>query len=460
VVNYHVPDSLESWLQRAGRAGRSTKKQAEAILMVERSVFSKRNAGRPNPETGEVEYVKKVEPALRKYITAHERGECRRAVVDHYFDNPPEAGTSGERRFNTYIRSDIGELGIVEPKIRCQACDVCISLSQKEAQMKKRDELPDPDAPSIHFAWDLSLDQFGTLDLNHDNKGRNTSPHRTLNKETRTPVVALEGPTLQPTPTVEDSEPTTNHPTRKDAEHVMEIMKALEGWRVSCWMRRFSDQPWGPEALIPDEILEKIAKRRCPSREALGQYPFSWALVAEFGDEVQLIVEELDHTYDSIAEEKAHQEEVENRRKKEEVRLAREQRREAEKAAKRQAKEEEAFARKRVREQEVLAKKRAKEEEAEAKRHAKQQEAAARRLAKEEAAEARRLAKQQAKEEAVTRRRLVKELRMAEKIAQDAEKENQKVGTKREGEASDMEKQQPRKRQKIGERYGNLFYAV
>lgn len=118
-------------MQRAGRAGRQTSLQAEAILMVEESVFviQNRQAKPTNAENEEELWEfdnedaeeegigdgelnvgqpadanadgvlrpnrvsalqkvpkKKCEAGLRSWIEAE---ECRRNVADEYFDNPP-----------------------------------------------------------------------------------------------------------------------------------------------------------------------------------------------------------------------------------------------------------------------------------------------------------------------------------------------------------------------------------
>ncbi|KLO05452.1 P-loop containing nucleoside triphosphate hydrolase protein, partial [Schizopora paradoxa] len=101
VVQFGVPDSLTVWHQRAGRAGRSPAIQAEAIMLVQSSVVqtvkqtaksnaAKRKKDNPKPvpkaDLESVNYRRKVEPALREYITST---DCRRDTIDTYFDNPP-----------------------------------------------------------------------------------------------------------------------------------------------------------------------------------------------------------------------------------------------------------------------------------------------------------------------------------------------------------------------------------
>ena len=96
MIQFSIPKSLVTFIQRAGRAGRSPDIEGEAVLMVEASAF---RTQRVNTETdlaelgaderGEVplpEYKKDVEESLRRWIDAK---DCRRRVVDECFNNPP-----------------------------------------------------------------------------------------------------------------------------------------------------------------------------------------------------------------------------------------------------------------------------------------------------------------------------------------------------------------------------------
>lgn len=87
VVQFMAPESLSVLIQRSGRAGRQPGLQARAILLIEASAFhekgkSVRQPGQP------AEYVKQLEPGLRLYVEVPP-DQCRRDVVDEYFDNPP-----------------------------------------------------------------------------------------------------------------------------------------------------------------------------------------------------------------------------------------------------------------------------------------------------------------------------------------------------------------------------------
>ncbi|KAI0074985.1 P-loop containing nucleoside triphosphate hydrolase protein [Panus rudis PR-1116 ss-1] len=142
VIQYGVPDSITTWAQRYGRAGRNGQ-LAVVILLVEPSVFQRVKArGEKQPETSsededntdgqqpsdpdkstsdedsvgdtgadgdstKIKYKKNVDFSLREYL---ETKQCRRKVSNSYFDNPlcPES------------QRDTGSNG------RGPCCDLCV----------------------------------------------------------------------------------------------------------------------------------------------------------------------------------------------------------------------------------------------------------------------------------------------------------------------------------------------
>ncbi|KAI0756507.1 P-loop containing nucleoside triphosphate hydrolase protein, partial [Daedaleopsis nitida] len=83
VVQFLAASSLSVWMQRAGRAGRSGA-VAYSILLVEPGILETK-ALLDEPVT---EYKKKSEDGMRSWAGASE-SQCRRAIVDVYFNNPP-----------------------------------------------------------------------------------------------------------------------------------------------------------------------------------------------------------------------------------------------------------------------------------------------------------------------------------------------------------------------------------
>ena len=79
-----MPDSLSTWLQRAGCAGRQNGTVAKAYLLVQPYVFLEvKNMNAQGAEA--TEYKKVVEDALREWV---ETEGCRRNVADKRFNNP------------------------------------------------------------------------------------------------------------------------------------------------------------------------------------------------------------------------------------------------------------------------------------------------------------------------------------------------------------------------------------
>ncbi|KAJ3816152.1 hypothetical protein F5880DRAFT_1645225, partial [Lentinula raphanica] len=81
VVQFMVPKSLAVWLQRAGRAARSTSIQGQAFLLVQPSVFQEKKS-KESVDADSVVFRKDVEAGLRLWI---ETSGCRREVSAEYF---------------------------------------------------------------------------------------------------------------------------------------------------------------------------------------------------------------------------------------------------------------------------------------------------------------------------------------------------------------------------------------
>ncbi|KAH9857945.1 P-loop containing nucleoside triphosphate hydrolase protein [Lenzites betulinus] len=108
VVQFGAPPSLTTWIQRAGRAGRSPHLRATAVLLIEKAAFQiikrkvpkkskKRKSGKETNQTADgvrghdtsaqkdVEYRKALESSLRVWLS---REGCRRESADEFFCNP------------------------------------------------------------------------------------------------------------------------------------------------------------------------------------------------------------------------------------------------------------------------------------------------------------------------------------------------------------------------------------
>ncbi|KXN93138.1 hypothetical protein AN958_00060, partial [Leucoagaricus sp. SymC.cos] len=100
VVQLGVPSSLSTWIQRAGRAGRSAIR-ARAVLLVEKSVFERIRRKPSGTQSRDVtstttiegsddnyQWKKQVDPNVREWV---ETPGCRRKVSNKHFDNPPSS---------------------------------------------------------------------------------------------------------------------------------------------------------------------------------------------------------------------------------------------------------------------------------------------------------------------------------------------------------------------------------
>ena len=90
MVQFTVLKSLDVWLQRGGRASRDRTISAEAILLVQPSVFQEVSTKKGNTlsheddASGSPQYRKEIHNGLRQWIEAI---ECRRDVVDKYYNS-------------------------------------------------------------------------------------------------------------------------------------------------------------------------------------------------------------------------------------------------------------------------------------------------------------------------------------------------------------------------------------
>ncbi|KLO06459.1 P-loop containing nucleoside triphosphate hydrolase protein, partial [Schizopora paradoxa] len=119
VVQFGLPDSLSTWLQRAGRAGRDPNSIAEATLLAEASMFKKQKKRKKKGTGQEVQEAtssgqldnganeKKCSACLRAYI---ETKGCRQDVQDRHFQNPPRTIQTRKKEWLTSARDVLKKL--------------------------------------------------------------------------------------------------------------------------------------------------------------------------------------------------------------------------------------------------------------------------------------------------------------------------------------------------------------
>ncbi|KAJ7152391.1 P-loop containing nucleoside triphosphate hydrolase protein [Mycena filopes] len=265
IIQFGVPSSLPVWIQRAGRAGRSSELQARAILLVERSMFQrrkkrKRGAGKastkpsrepessdsdsgsdsdaddrhvpnvPVPEDADAassshaavaepadgkEWGKQVDPVLREYISTV---DCRRDASDRYFDNPPRSPPTGE------------------------CCDNCT---------RKALPPPPPASPPRNPSTPEPTESPSSSAHSTPSKNRNANGKRAM--------VYGQGPK-----------------TRRK-EHLKSARAALERWRIKIYLAKYSNSWLTPEVLLPDKFLTSLASKRGQTVAELASFIPNWA---------------------------------------------------------------------------------------------------------------------------------------------------------------------------------------
>ncbi|KIJ12382.1 hypothetical protein PAXINDRAFT_156979 [Paxillus involutus ATCC 200175] len=192
-----APKSLSIWMQRAGRAGRSPLLQARAILLVQPTVFQEKNKTKKDPDkAGLTEYVKAVDEPLRTWI---ETKECRREIADEYFN-------SGVKR-------------------KCDCCNNCLARDTPP---------PHPTTPPNRPSSRAS--------------GAASSPSKTPRRNGKRPMLPGTAP---------DDEP--KGPATRRNEKLKGAKSVLVQWRYETWQTYCSQAPYGPQGLMPDDILHRIA---------------------------------------------------------------------------------------------------------------------------------------------------------------------------------------------------------
>ncbi|KAI9512673.1 P-loop containing nucleoside triphosphate hydrolase protein [Russula earlei] len=295
VIQFMVPPTLSVWTQRLGCAGRSGE-PAIVILLVEPSDPDDKDKDEENNEDAESDtvpadptYQKKVEEAMRKWIEAT---ECRRDVSDAYFDNP---------------------LHTTDLIVPC--CDLCVlkkvanghvELTPAEANLmmlydhiRSREVLAAPATNGLAQQAEESGDDghaTGATDLQATKRAR--------------------------------------HPGARRKERLEACRNALMNWRQKTWQAGYKDCIWGPNVLLPDPILTKIATRTqirtlCDIKEGIPE----WIWADEYGEAVLKLLEPIDRSWCKENEQKK----AENKAKRSKVSAERKSIRDEERLAKARA---------------------------------------------------------------------------------------------------------------------------
>lgn len=267
VVQFLVPDTLSVWMQRAGWAGRSGAPSA-AILLYEPSVVQKikgkeadesGDEGDEDPDQhgdeGEEFKKKNVEGSLRSYVMT---ATCRRVVTDEYFGTPVR-NVEGMVRFNVCIHKQDTQ-PIVIPAYSVPCCDNCIRKAN----------------PSREFT-----------DITHL-------------VESVLPALKINEPITQDTPPHPSAKATKGVGPRCD-ERRAACRDFLTRWRVDCWVKNHKDEVWGPEILLPDKVLTKLAATASlKTKEDIKEEVEGWWFWEMYSQEVLDGLREIDKKFEAI----------------------------------------------------------------------------------------------------------------------------------------------------------------
>ncbi|KAF9033337.1 P-loop containing nucleoside triphosphate hydrolase protein [Panaeolus papilionaceus] len=234
VIQLGAPQSLSIWVQRAGRAGRSSDIKASAIMLAEESVFKAKGSKKKSPEASlqspvaddedmdepmdegseyednvdvlrnegeELGWVKTVDPDLRRWLEA--RG-CRRDILDEFFGNPPERkGISSILCFKAAATS-------------LPSSTHPLSVLSSPAQRPKTPESTPP-LYSPH-----------------------SSPSKSVNGNGKRPMGNRE-------------------PPKRQKAHLKAAKDALLEWRYQTKLSKYTPSSLTAAAILPDTILTKLA---------------------------------------------------------------------------------------------------------------------------------------------------------------------------------------------------------
>ena len=100
----------------------------------------------------------------------------------------------------------------------------------------------------------------------------------------------LDGPALQTGNLKRVRQPGCRRQKRLEA-----AQKSLSNWRQTVWKAEYSNCIWGPEVLLPDAVLKKLASRaRIKTVSDIKDEVPEWLWVDEYGDLVLKLLEPID----------------------------------------------------------------------------------------------------------------------------------------------------------------------
>ncbi|KIK06057.1 hypothetical protein K443DRAFT_637223 [Laccaria amethystina LaAM-08-1] len=250
VVQFMVPASLPIWMQRGGRGGRDKSIDAQAILLVQPSVFQEM---KPASEDAEevIKYRKDVEEGLRAWI---ETEGCRREVQAEYFND----GLARQRKALVESTNSHTLLIPPHPGPTGICCDNCLRKTDPSHSLLCTQTAPPQraDSPSS------STEDSPTTSCNVHGKRR-----------------MAEAATIA---------------NRREA-HREGARELLVNWRNKTWSELYRKRPWGVQVLLPDVVLTALAsKARLKTHEDLTGAGWSPIHARRHGEEVVEMLSQYD----------------------------------------------------------------------------------------------------------------------------------------------------------------------
>jgi len=153
--------------------------------------------------------------------------ECRRDVVDEYYD-------SGMLRLGALNLIKLNQICTDTPKA---PLGVCCDNCQRQAIDSESSEAR---TTTIHV--DVNTDDIELADDQAESDAASD-----VAPESKAPSIKRCDPTILP--------------QRRRGAHLVDAQSSIEHWRVETWTRFYTGRPWSPEIVLPTGVITNIANK-------------------------------------------------------------------------------------------------------------------------------------------------------------------------------------------------------
>jgi superfamily II DNA helicase RecQ len=277
VIQFMVAHSLSVLVQRFGRAGRLGQ-PAVAILFAEPSVFQ----------------VKKKNNVTKLATVAEPEDHIKDEPID---DNDLELPLEAPGLDDTGTEVVLTEY---KKKTEIGMQDWCLALGCRwDVSDRYFDNPPRPDGPTIPLCCDNCL------------RGRRNNSEAFLTNEESNILTLIDRIENQISPrsikevidvdTLVTPAETPKRPGPRRTERLQSCRDALTKWRGRTWSEKYSDCAWGPNVLLSDAIVTKLATRSHLSTiEDIRKEIPEWDFVDDYGRIVLDLIRETDETWKEV----------------------------------------------------------------------------------------------------------------------------------------------------------------